>query len=227
MPPGSRRGRGGSRSRRRRKVLNSSRSGTISPSTLSARSESARASPATNAPSAMLTPSALAAKADAADDLVGADRAGRLDRPGPRHRGARRGPLGTRQPRGRGHRRPGHSRCHCHRVRRAADRGRVTAPPAAAGADRRPAVAGALRHRRRGRGDRHRLRGQCPWSQRSARSGPSSPAWPSPTPTSRTVCSGRSSLSASCSARSSSCRSGSCSTPARSWRPGPWCSHCC
>ena len=47
----------------KKKVLNSSRRGTISPSTLSARSESARASPATKAPSATLTPRALAAKA--------------------------------------------------------------------------------------------------------------------------------------------------------------------
>ena len=42
---------------------NSSRSGTISPRTLAVRSESARASPATKAPSATLTPSAWAAKA--------------------------------------------------------------------------------------------------------------------------------------------------------------------
>ena len=47
----------------KKNVLNSSRRGTISPSTLSARSESARARPATKAPSATLTPSALAAKA--------------------------------------------------------------------------------------------------------------------------------------------------------------------
>ena len=47
----------------KKKVANSSRSGTISPSTLSVRSESASASPATKAPRATLTPSALAAKA--------------------------------------------------------------------------------------------------------------------------------------------------------------------
>ncbi len=47
----------------KKKVLNSSRRGTISPSTLAVRSESASASPATKAPSAMLTPSSSAANA--------------------------------------------------------------------------------------------------------------------------------------------------------------------
>ena len=47
----------------KKKVLNSSRSGTISPSTLAVRSESASASPATKAPSATLTPITLAANA--------------------------------------------------------------------------------------------------------------------------------------------------------------------
>ena len=47
----------------KKNVAKSSRSGTISPRTLSVRSESASARPATNAPSATLTPSALAAKA--------------------------------------------------------------------------------------------------------------------------------------------------------------------
>ena len=47
----------------KKNVLNSSRSGTISPSTLAVRSESASASPATKAPSATLTPSASAANA--------------------------------------------------------------------------------------------------------------------------------------------------------------------
>ena len=47
----------------KKNVLNSSRSGTISPSTLAVRSESASASPATKAPRATLTPRALAANA--------------------------------------------------------------------------------------------------------------------------------------------------------------------
>ena len=47
----------------KKKVLNSSRSGTISPSTLSVRSESASARPATKAPERDADPSALAAKA--------------------------------------------------------------------------------------------------------------------------------------------------------------------
>ncbi len=47
----------------KKNVLNSSRRGTISPSTLAVRSESASASPATKAPSAMLTPSSSAANA--------------------------------------------------------------------------------------------------------------------------------------------------------------------
>ena len=47
----------------KKNVLNSSRSGTISPSTLALRSDSASAIPATKAPSAMLTPSWSAANA--------------------------------------------------------------------------------------------------------------------------------------------------------------------
>ena len=57
----------------KKKVLNSSRSGTISPSTLAVRSESASARPATKAPSATLTPSPVGRERRADGDHRHAD----------------------------------------------------------------------------------------------------------------------------------------------------------
>ena len=97
-------------------------------------------------------------RGDAAHHHARTDGPRRVDRAGPADGGARRRPLGARQPRGGVDPGPRAGRGHRHRLRCARRRRRLALPAPPAGDGRRPALARAVRDQRRGHRDRHRVR---------------------------------------------------------------------